>query len=583
MSHANYAEFIKNIWQGETDINQLLNYAEELHQNPELAATLYQTWLARHPAAPHAFVACFNLGVILSSSGDVVGANAAYERALQLRPHFLQARFNLGVLLENQGELDAALAQLGFIREQANVDDGDERNALIMALNRIGDLHIRLEQHDLAAQAFLDSIAIQPNQVAIIQQLKTLRDNQRQAPTPVDTPLYHHAISNNLHIIPHAAAVFPNIPSSVRFAILLPTARWGSMVKSIIGSFVGVANEEVALLISDNSENNEKRQFLSEITKINPYIITAIQERNIGGANNFYYLHDWSQQIEFTAQMADDDWVSPTYYLDAYAALLKTPTANCISAGTAFADFGDGQLHDISQPSMCGASPLLRMTQWNGIAARITMYDASRKSSINPAINFMRITPFHGSTLAEDLHELSRLATGDFLRIPGPGCFVHYPHHGSHTGDSAQRFYKLLCEDVGLQFHMVYFMGLSTAVQCAMFLLGRLSPITDPQHRMICAQYVFRHIFLSGFLPKIGDREGFSAAAASIFAHHPAALAGLERYCNPDNLEELVFDIDLLNWFIEIIRVFESPPKDGEQHLSEKFKQFCIDILGTAQ
>ena len=86
---------------------------------------------------------------------------------------------------------------------------------------------------------------------------------------------------------------FLEIPKSVRLAILLPTVRWSGYVQSAIGSLLGVANEEVAVLIGDNSENQVKSDFLKKISGINPNIYTISHRHNIGGFNNFMFLHDW--------------------------------------------------------------------------------------------------------------------------------------------------------------------------------------------------------------------------------------------------------------------------------------------------
>ena len=62
---------------------------------------------------------------------------------------------------------------------------------------------------------------------------------------------------------------YPDIPASARMAIVIPTARWTPMAKSLIGSMVGIANEEICVLIADNSENQDKRDFLKKIRNIN--------------------------------------------------------------------------------------------------------------------------------------------------------------------------------------------------------------------------------------------------------------------------------------------------------------------------
>ena len=371
---------------------------------------------------------------------------------------------------------------------------------------------------------------------------------------------------------------FVEIPASVKLAILLPTARCTQMAQSIIGALVGVASEEVAVLIADNSENAGKREFLKNIRKTNPNVFAVMHMENIGGQNNFFYLHDWCKKIEFSAIMADDDWMSPTYHLDAYRILLDNPHASGVAAGTTFVDIGDGKLVDVSQPSMCGDTPLERMSQWNCYVARATMYNSSRRSVVDAAIQFLKTTPLNGLTLAEDLWELNRLAMGDFLNVPGHGCFVHYPSLGSHLGDGTHRAYEALCKGQGLKYPFVFFTGLSTAIQCALFLMGNMSPIANPEQRAICGQHVFKHIFTGSFLPKVSG-ESSHAAAASLFANHPEAMAGFSKYCTPLFSEQLCFDQALVDWFIAVIKVFETKPVGDEIALSERFRDFVDSIL----
>lgn len=366
---------------------------------------------------------------------------------------------------------------------------------------------------------------------------------------------------------------FPEIPSSVRLAILLPTFRWTPTARSIIGAMVGVASTEVAVLIADNSENPEKHLFLQDINRINPNVLVASHEKNIGAQNNFYYLLDWSKNVEFVAIMADDDWMSPTYFVDAYKTLLDNPTANAAEAGTTFVDFGNGELIKSNQPSMRGQTAIERMTQWNGFAGRITMYSTSRRTTLEAALQFLRATPFHGITLLEDLFELSRLATGDFLSASGHGCFVHYPAHDSHFGDANKRYYDLLYKDLGIQYQFVYFAGLTTAIQCAMFLMGKYSPIIDPVQKAICGQHIFRHIFAGSFLQTFSGERG-QATGAMLFENYPDIRESFVKYTTPPFAQQPVFDADVIDWFIKLLQILEEKSERTDSYISERFIHF---------
>ena len=206
------------------------------------------------------------------------------------------------------------------------------------------------------------------------------------------------------------------------------------------------------------------------------------------------------------------------------------------------------------------------------------MYNASRRQHLSPAMEFHRRSPLNGLTLIEDLWELSRLAQGEFHNISGHGIYLHYPATRTIGGDETERFYNLICKNEGLQFPFVYFAALSTAIQCAVFLMGKLSPVNAMENRYECAQHVFRHIFLTQFLPHVTGSSSQDAAAV-MFAEHPTVMAGFLKYCNTANAAQVVCDKDLLNWFIDIIRVFESPASATQALLSLRFEQFIHDVL----
>jgi hypothetical protein len=98
------------------------------------------------------------------------------------------------------------------------------------------------------------------------------------------------------------------------------------------------------------------------------------------------------------------------------------------------------------------------------------------------------------------------------------------------------------------------------------------------ENRYECAQHVFRHIFITQFLPHVTGSSSQDAAAA-MFAEHPAAMAGFLKYCNTANAANVVCDKDLLSWFVEVIRVFESPATEDNALLSQRFEQFIQELL----
>jgi GT2 family glycosyltransferase len=380
-------------------------------------------------------------------------------------------------------------------------------------------------------------------------------------------------MNNDVPVI-HDLSVFPDIPATTRLVIVLPTARWNPMARSVIGSMVGVADEEIAVLIADNSENPEKRAFLESIRSINPHILAVAHAQNVGVFNNCLYLYNWSRDIEFIAQIADDDWVSPTYFRDAYEVLRDNPNVSCAEVGSTWADMGDKRLINVSQRSMTGRTPLERMQKWNGSAARVTMYNASRRSCLDTAMAHFLASPLSGITLPEDLWELNRLAQGDFVSIPGHGCLIHYPAHASVSGDRSTRFYDLLCRDVGLSMPALFFMGLSTAVQVGIMLMGKDSPIADPRQRVPCGNYAFAQIFRTNFMPSL--LTGMSdPQLLNLFERHPHFLNELKPFLEPPYSNSPVLNREIYELFVKLLRMTESRASNDEVLLSERFDRFA--------
>ncbi len=222
---------------------------------------------------------------------------------------------------------------------------------------------------------------------------------------------------------------------------------------------------------------------------------------------------------------------------------------------------------------MCGKTPIERIAQWDGFAARVTTYSTSRRGTLEAALQFLRTTPFHGMILVEDLFELNRLATGDFLSVSGQGCFVHYPAHHSQLGDATERHYNLLYKDLGLQYQFIYFAGLTTAIQCAMFLMGKYSPIVDTVQRAICGQHIFRHTFVESFLQTFSGESG-QASGAILFENYPDIRAGFVKYTTPPFSQQPVFDSDLIDWFIALLQIFEKQNEGTDFSIAERFTCF---------
>ena len=167
---------------GHYPLETLIGQAEELQAAGRAidAARLYEAWIA-NTSSPALCVALFNWGVLLSASGDLDRAAAAYAKASELNPQFHQARINAGLVEERKGNHAAAL--------QLWVDVAGSPGAAAfatIALNHVGRLQESQRQYAAAEAALTHSLRLDPAQPDAIQHWVHLR--QKQCSWPVFSP-----------------------------------------------------------------------------------------------------------------------------------------------------------------------------------------------------------------------------------------------------------------------------------------------------------------------------------------------------------------------------------------------------------
>ena len=113
--------------------------------------TLWQETLAKNPMA---WMAHFNLGVIMDKQGRLEEAIGHYLDALKQRPDDAQVYNNLGVVLFKQGKFDEAMREY---REALRVNPRDPAT-----YNNIGNVLVRQEQLDVAIAAYREALRLDP-------------------------------------------------------------------------------------------------------------------------------------------------------------------------------------------------------------------------------------------------------------------------------------------------------------------------------------------------------------------------------------------------------------------------------------
>ena len=182
-------KFASNVllaWNGELAFPDLINCASALESEgfAALAAVIYQTWLTR-TQSPYAHAANFNLGATLSNLGDLVGAEAAYRRAIAMAPAFIHPHLNLGLLLERNGQLEQAMSEWQWI-----VKNGprDELNVPLveLAFNHLGRVLELSKQFPDAVSYLTESLLLNPDQPDVLHHWVFLRQKQCAWPVYAD-------------------------------------------------------------------------------------------------------------------------------------------------------------------------------------------------------------------------------------------------------------------------------------------------------------------------------------------------------------------------------------------------------------
>lgn len=150
------------------------------------ALDLYEAWLA-HNDSPSKYVALFNCGSLLQSTGNFAGAEAAYRTCLTEHPQLAQAAINLGLVLEKMDKPDEALQQWANVVSQGLLANGADKDMQVMALNHMGRLYENQKKYDLSEHALTQSLGINPKQTGVLQHWVHIR--QKACKWPVYQPL----------------------------------------------------------------------------------------------------------------------------------------------------------------------------------------------------------------------------------------------------------------------------------------------------------------------------------------------------------------------------------------------------------
>ncbi|USX20631.1 methyltransferase domain-containing protein [Oxalobacteraceae bacterium OTU3REALA1] len=179
---------------GALSIGDLFGAAAVLQESGQVPAAigLYRAWI-EHTPSPLIYAACFNLAVVLSSTGDDAGAEAVLRHAIAQNPNFVEARLNLGTLLERVGRPEEALAMWTSVLTDVEPDIKTNPTLHVQTLNNLGRLLEIRKRYPEAEKMLALSLGVDPQQANVMTHWVHLR--QKQCEWPVYSGLEHISVT----------------------------------------------------------------------------------------------------------------------------------------------------------------------------------------------------------------------------------------------------------------------------------------------------------------------------------------------------------------------------------------------------
>ena len=246
-------------------------------QEPQQAADLYKTWIARNGSSELLHAAYFNYGVALSKLGDHAGAINALRASIRLKPDFYPPYINLGRALEDTGQLGTAVTEwLALVTSLASVN-GDAVKHKLIALQQIGRVLESTSTDSAAEDALKQSLEINSSQADVVQHWIALRQRQCKWPVVEGWELVE-AKALMRHISPLSLANLADDP-------MFQLARAYRYAKDTIGIPAGAGEHEAA--VPRRSDSRKLRI---------GYVSSDLREHAVGfGMTDVFETHDRDQ------------------------------------------------------------------------------------------------------------------------------------------------------------------------------------------------------------------------------------------------------------------------------------------------
>lgn len=330
-----------------------------------------------------------------------------------------------------------------------------------------------------------------------------------------------------------------------KFALLLPTARTDRHAYGIINYLGSIAHDDLHIYISDNSEDPHKGDFLRDLSKKNPNIISLINEKNIGSYASWLNLVNITQDYTYSCGASDKNYISESW-LNESITVLESRSDVSTACGHYLSLTSNGSI--IPETVEClEESPIERIKKYFGPGwnANIIVYTPHRVKDNQPYLNFCKSHPLL-ALFVDHFQGYGLLAKGKFLRHKKGLCTWDSSGWDNVEGNwnSQINYYK----HTGLPETFVGLNWLYCAVDSVHFCLGEHSPHASHQEASEAATFLW-HARRQNFILRYEQNPDFYKL--QVLSESSDALKCFESLLYDNNNAE-----DLINQFSNLLNHF---------------------------
>jgi len=408
--------------------------------------------------------------------GNTQEAERGYIRALELNRSHRQASVNLGLMLLAQGKLQEGIP---LLEQHQSTLTKEEKQA-------IGDLAARFQSQ------------------------------QRSAPSSVAQK--------------RASSAAPNRP---KLSVIMPSNRTGLSSCARVLDACACADENVEVIIRENSGDKEKREVLSRMSRKNCNILFVDP---CGGRENYQEALGLATG-EFVFCIADDDVLTQT----AFSPLVDL-IAECANDSSVAGITGDYIVEGSCKTSLVRYPPLDAAyasqrvdSYFLGPAANVVNYSVVRRNVINGVMSFCRTLPLWFS-FTDQLVSLMFLSSGQFKSLNR----VLYQYNSSNwdTPERALQTDLQYFRRSGVDGSVLRLMWLICGLEGTKIVLGKFKDLDIPAaERQAVAIRWFRAMYLR-FLATMERTD-----PSSRFDPQAVALCNKWKQIPQNCMEQLLSDV----------------------------------------